>query len=193
MLPLAGVPVGPVGGAVVAATRYGHLGVPAFFVLSGYVIALTAARYPSTPATGGRFLLRRLARIAPPYWVMVGLIAAAVVGGHAAGLFRSKAVSPGQVAAHVVYAQTLLGYPPLDVAYWTLCLEAQFYLAFAAGAVVVHRLAPGLSPRGSPPSSPGRPPSIGTTPSRGRGSPGSGTSSGPGCWPTTRAGVVRRG
>ncbi|MBX6316155.1 MAG: acyltransferase [Isosphaeraceae bacterium] len=143
-IPFRGIPVGPIGSVVVTVTRYGHLGVPIFFVLSGYVIAMTASRYTFTPSAGARFVLRRLVRLAPPYWVVVGLITAAVMAGQAAGYFKHSTVTFGQVAAHLVYAQNLLGLSPLDVAYWTLCLEIQFYLVFAASAVAVHRCSPGL-------------------------------------------------
>jgi hypothetical protein len=33
-----------------------------------------------------------------------------------------------QIAAHLVYLQTLLGYEEITSVYWTLCLEVQFYL-----------------------------------------------------------------
>jgi peptidoglycan/LPS O-acetylase OafA/YrhL len=143
-IPLMGIPVGLAGAAVVWATRYGNLGVPIFFVLSGYVIAMTASRYTFTPRTGGRFLLRRLVRIAPPYWSMIALFAGTLVLGHCVGLFRNTPVTAGQVVAHLVYAQDLLGVPPLEAAYWTLCLEVQFYLVFAVSAIAVRRLSPGI-------------------------------------------------
>jgi peptidoglycan/LPS O-acetylase OafA/YrhL len=41
------------------------------------------------------------------------------------------APGPGRVLAHVSYLQDLLGVAPLNSIYWTLCIEIQFYLAFA--------------------------------------------------------------
>lgn len=138
-IPLMGIPVSKAGSMVVKVTRYGHLGVPVFFVLSGYVIAMTSARYSFDLATGSRFLLRRMVRLAPPYWAMIVLIVVTQSAGHAAGYFRNSLVTPGQVAAHLFYAQDLLGFPPLDIAYWTLCLEVQFYLVFSISAVAFHK------------------------------------------------------
>ena len=143
-IPLMGISVGPIGSVVVALTRYGYLGVPIFFVLSGYVIAMTASRYTFTPSTGARFILRRLVRIAPPYWVMVLLTAATLIAGRTAGYFKNTPVTSGQVVAHLAYAQNVLGFRALDVAYWTLCLEVQFYLVFALSAVALHRSSPRL-------------------------------------------------
>lgn len=66
-------------------------------------------------------------------------------GGHAVGLFKNTTVSFDQLLAHMVYAQEVLGYTALDVAYWTLCLEVQFYRVFTASAVAV-RAWPGSRP-----------------------------------------------
>ncbi|QEG26499.1 hypothetical protein GobsT_12390 [Gemmata obscuriglobus] len=61
------------------------------------------------------------------------------------GLFKNTTVSFDQLLAHMVYAQEVLGYTALDVAYWTLCLEVQFYRVFTASAVAV-RAWPGSRP-----------------------------------------------
>lgn len=138
-IPLMSIPVGAAGDILVAVTRYGHLGVEVFFVLSGYVIAMTAARYSFSPGVGARFVLRRLVRIVPPYWAVVGLTSATFLAGQGAGYFRNTTVTAEQVGAHLIYAQNLLGYMPLDDAYWTLCLEVQFYLVFAVSMVALAR------------------------------------------------------
>jgi peptidoglycan/LPS O-acetylase OafA/YrhL len=142
-IPLNSIPVGGVGDFIVAATRYGYLGVEVFFVLSGYVIAMTAARYAFSPRVGAKFVLRRLVRIVPPYWFVVFLTAGTLVVGKAAGYFGNTPVSTGQVAAHLVYAQDVLGYVPLDDAYWTLCLEVQFYFVFAGSMIALARFPAG--------------------------------------------------
>ncbi len=143
-IPLMRIPVGPIGSVVVTLTRYGYLGVQIFFVLSGYVIAMTASRYSFTPTAGARFVLRRLVRLAPPYWVMVGLTAGTIIAGRTAGYFKNTTVTFGQILAHLAYAQNLLGFPSLNVAFWTLCLEVQFYLVFVASVVAVRRCSPAV-------------------------------------------------
>jgi peptidoglycan/LPS O-acetylase OafA/YrhL len=138
-IPLMGIPVGPIGSVIVAFTRYGYFGVPIFFMLSGYVIAMTASRCEFTLTTGARFVLRRLVRLVPPYWVMVVLIATTILAFRAAGYFNNTTVTFGQVVAHLTYTQNVLGFQPLDIIYWTLALEVQFYFVFAVSAVIVHR------------------------------------------------------
>jgi peptidoglycan/LPS O-acetylase OafA/YrhL len=143
-IPLMRIPVGSIGQAIVSVTRYGYLGVPTFFVLSGYVIAMTAARYEFAPQTSLRFVLRRLVRLVPPYWLMVAIYVATILLGKRLGAFANTEVTAGQVAAHFGYAQHVLGFPPLDIAYWTLCLEVQFYFVFALTAFVGQRLSSGV-------------------------------------------------
>lgn len=54
---------------------YGYLGVPAFIVLSGYVLMLPLTRTPGLEFRGGvsRFLRRRAWRILPPYYAALAL------------------------------------------------------------------------------------------------------------------------
>jgi len=56
----------------------GHGGVAVFFALSGGVLALTAERVALDAAAAGRFVLRRLLRLAPPY--VVALLATVALG-----------------------------------------------------------------------------------------------------------------
>ena len=105
---------------------------------------MTAARYEFGPQTALRFVLRRLVRLVPPYWAMVAIYAATFLLGKSLGAFANTEVTAGQVAAHFGYAQHILGFPPLDIAYWTLCLEVQFYFVFAVTAVVGQRFSTGV-------------------------------------------------
>ena len=142
-IPLMRIPVGPIGSVVVTLTRYGYLGVQIFFVLSGYVIAMTASRYSFTPTAGA---------IRPP---PAGPARPALLGyGRSNGgdhncranrrvlqehdrHFRSN---PGPFGIR----ENLLGFPSLNVAFWTLCLEVQFYLVFVASVVAVRRCSPAV-------------------------------------------------
>jgi peptidoglycan/LPS O-acetylase OafA/YrhL len=110
----------------------GDLGVEVFFVVSGFVLAHSMAETDVDLRYVGRFLLRRSVRLDPPYWASMVLVVAL-------GLLSNRFVpgkafappGPGRVLAHVLYLQDLLGVPPLNSIYWTLCIEVQFYLAFA--------------------------------------------------------------
>jgi peptidoglycan/LPS O-acetylase OafA/YrhL len=52
----------------------GHLGVVVFFVISGFVMAYSLKEARPTVAFLSRFLVRRLVRLAPPYWASILLI-----------------------------------------------------------------------------------------------------------------------
>jgi peptidoglycan/LPS O-acetylase OafA/YrhL len=54
--------------------HYGNLGVPMFFVISGYCIAATAQSALERRTPLGTYFWRRFRRIYPPYWIMLGLL-----------------------------------------------------------------------------------------------------------------------
>lgn len=109
--------------------NWGNMGVPMFFVLSGFVIAMSVgARPPVSAGYLGRFALRRALRLDPPYWLSM---AAVIVIGLAAAHFIGQNVKPAtwpQVFTHLFYLQVFAGYEHILVIYWTLCYEIQFYL-----------------------------------------------------------------
>jgi peptidoglycan/LPS O-acetylase OafA/YrhL len=110
----------------------GNIGVPIFFVLSGFVIAYSLRDRAMTPANVGRFMFKRSIRLDPPYWVAIAVsigfsvLAAAVIKGRSQEQF-----SIIQIVAHLCYAQDILGLNDINIAFWTLCLEVQFYFVFA--------------------------------------------------------------
>jgi peptidoglycan/LPS O-acetylase OafA/YrhL len=112
--------------------HYGQYGVAIFFTLSGFVIAHSLYGKSITFRVFGRFMLRRSIRLDPPYWlsIIVCFAAYAINAGSADALFRS--FSAAQVIAHLLYLQDLLRFDPINNVYWTLCLEVQFYLVYAA-------------------------------------------------------------
>jgi peptidoglycan/LPS O-acetylase OafA/YrhL len=116
---------------VIRVMEYGYLGVTIFFVLSGYVMALTTHALDVDGRVAGRFLLRRLLRLTPPLYLS---IAVGVALAWIEAILRPQTAqlpSPAAVIAHLFYAQDFLGYPPINVVYWTLIVEIQFYVAFA--------------------------------------------------------------
>lgn len=114
----------------------GMLGVQLFFVLSGFLLArpwmtaaATDAPYPST----GHFFARRARRILPTYWLhlalLIGLILPALRGGFAV---LGSEVGQTNLWLHIPLLHFLhpgssssLG---LNMALWSLSIEAQFYL-----------------------------------------------------------------
>jgi peptidoglycan/LPS O-acetylase OafA/YrhL len=97
------------------ATRFGWVGVEIFFVISGFVIALSARG-----ATPGGFLKRRALRVFPALWIcsLISLVALLTTN------------SPiGELVVAFVHSITLSPRGPyVDGAVWSLIVEAVFYL-----------------------------------------------------------------
>ena len=99
-------------------TRYGDLGVDFFFMISGFVILLTASK---RDAVG--FVRSRITRLLPAFWIAVTLTALATlsIGG---GRFH---VSMGQYLANLTMLGPQLGFDYTDEVYWSLFVELKFY------------------------------------------------------------------
>jgi peptidoglycan/LPS O-acetylase OafA/YrhL len=99
--------------------RQGDLGVPVFFVLSGFAIAWSLRGVEFDLFQVGRFMLRRSIRLEPAYWVSIA-VAGALTG----------APSAWSVLLHVLYLPHIVGVAAIQGPYWSLFLEIQFYLFF---------------------------------------------------------------
>lgn len=106
------------------ATLYGYLGVNAFFVISGFVIAWTARG-----ATAARFVRGRWLRVYPTF-VFAACATALVI--LVAGNPRFRVTLP-QWLAHAFVDARRLGQPYLDGVYWSIVCELQFYAMVAIG------------------------------------------------------------
>jgi peptidoglycan/LPS O-acetylase OafA/YrhL len=113
--------------------KAGHFGVPIFFVLSGFVIALSIGNDRVTAAYTGRFALRRAIRLDLPYWASIAItLAFTAVKARMLPATGVPIATAPQVLAHMFYLQDFLGFHPINTVYWTLCFEIQFYLMFCA-------------------------------------------------------------
>jgi len=99
-------------------TRYGYLGVNLFFLISGFVILMTA-----TGKSARQFVVSRAARLYPAYWccVTLTLLATLLLGG---GRF---AVGAGQYLVNLTMVHEPLGVESVDGVYWSLLVELKFY------------------------------------------------------------------
>lgn len=99
-------------------TKYGYLGVEFFFMISGYVIFISARNRTATD-----FAVSRLVRLYPAFWTAVLFTASVAVffGG------SNMSVTPTQVIANLTMIPAALGFDYVDGVYWTLFLEIKFY------------------------------------------------------------------
>jgi peptidoglycan/LPS O-acetylase OafA/YrhL len=112
---------------------FGHLGVQLFFVISGFVIPYSMYLANYDLRNIGRFLLRRFARLEPPYLVsiIVCLVVAYAATLHPAYRGNTPSYSMPQLALHLAYLNTFFGYEWINVVYWTLAIEFQYYIIIA--------------------------------------------------------------
>jgi peptidoglycan/LPS O-acetylase OafA/YrhL len=101
---------------------YGWLGVHLFFLISGFVICLSA-----WDRTVGEFLTSRAVRLYPAYWlsVVVAVVAATFWP------FLVRDVSVESTLVNLTMFQEGVGVAPLNEVYWTLWAELRFYLIFS--------------------------------------------------------------
>ncbi|QHE85939.1 acyltransferase family protein [Hydrogenophaga sp. BPS33] len=114
---------------VYAVTAYGYVGVHLFFMISGYVIMMTAQH-----ANTRRFMASRVSRLAPALWVCVTLTALVELAVPTAPI---KPESWAQYFANLTLVPRVFDEAYMDGAYWSLAVEINFYamvaLAIATG------------------------------------------------------------
>jgi exopolysaccharide production protein ExoZ len=131
-------------GYVVPGTVYSDfLAVPVFFVISGFIMTHT------TRLSADAFLLHRVIRIVPLYWLISAFYAALVVI-----VYPLLAKQSDNIVTTTSFLSDLFFIPRLDssaaVVYpvlsvgWTLNLEMWFYLLFAVGLLISRRFAPAM-------------------------------------------------
>ncbi|WLD13478.1 acyltransferase family protein [Planctellipticum variicoloris] len=137
--------------------RHGELGVPMFFVISGFCITAAACKTLETGRTPGDFMKRRAWRIYPPFWCSIAVtVAVPFVIEFLSSLKTGTYTAPSashlnygfltysvwdwlrlttlvQVFQYVPEATSLqYKFTTINAVYWTLAIEVQFYLAMAA-------------------------------------------------------------
>lgn len=111
----------------------GWAGVQIFFVISGFIIPFAMSRAGYKIVDSGKFMLRRLVRIEPPYLISIGLVILLNYASNMAPGFKGVPYQFNlmQVISHIGYLPQHLGYNWLSPVYWSLESEFHFYIIIA--------------------------------------------------------------
>lgn len=111
-------------------TKYGWLGVHLFFIISGYVVLLSA-----NGKTIRQFFLSRVTRLYPAFWAAATLTWCFVrlCGPHPNSIFWNNdfALSIKDYLVNMTMLYGFLGSKQIDSAYWSLTVEISFYVLIA--------------------------------------------------------------
>ena len=106
----------------------GNFGVDIFFAISGFIMLSTTWSHFAQPGASKVFLVRRLVRIYPPYWlVLAPIVLTYLVASRS--LMRSHAGHSDILSSILLLPQSSTS---LLIVSWTLVFEMYFYLVFAA-------------------------------------------------------------
>lgn len=110
---------------------HGHLGVPLFFTISGFILGMPFAKFHlrnGNPVSLKKYFLRRLTRLEPPYiLIMTTLLFGAV---YVAKVF-SLTDGIENYLASIIYCHNFIfpdATPNLNAVTWSLEVEVQFYI-----------------------------------------------------------------
>ena len=103
-------------------SKYGWLGVELFFIISGFVILMSAA-----DGSLRRFVISRMVRLYPAFWACCTITFLALI------IFGAGQHPPtaGQYLINLTMFSEFLNVEPLDGSYWTLFVELRFYALVA--------------------------------------------------------------
>lgn len=122
------------------AFSHGYLGVPVFFVISGFVIATSVGNALVDKSYAENFILRRGIRLTPVYWASI--VFSFVLLALQNEFLNTTTPFPTNwgLVAHLFYLQDLFAVEPqISVVYWTLCVEIQLYVFYILSVWIAQR------------------------------------------------------
>jgi peptidoglycan/LPS O-acetylase OafA/YrhL len=107
-------------------TKYGYLAVDLFFIISGYVLAISV-RGKTLP----QFVQSRVFRLYPAYWIAC-ILSFVLIRLSAGYISDAPHVSFAQLGYNLTMFQEFFGKAPVNPVFWSLTYELSFYLLIAA-------------------------------------------------------------
>lgn len=119
---------------------YWGFGVDIFFVISGFIMVYTSADLFGRPGAWRTFLMRRVTRIVPLYWLLTTVL---LIGGAIAPRLLNVPIGDWQhILASYLFIPSLRApgeIRPVMALGWTLNMEMFFYLLFAGALLLPYR------------------------------------------------------
>ncbi len=106
---------------------FGYCGVDFFFVLSGFIIAFTSRKQVGQRGQFLPFLKRRLLRIYPIYWILIGPLILLIIAPRS----PIRTGHPSEWDEALSSLLLLFGHWNYNATSWTLTYEVFFYLVFS--------------------------------------------------------------
>lgn len=103
--------------------QYGKFGVEIFFVISGFIIPYSLYRGKYQLSDYFTFLYKRLLRLQPPY--LLALFTTLVIMYFS---YKTRHVAFPENIASITRSLVYLHFPPDNPVFWTLAVEAQYYI-----------------------------------------------------------------
>ncbi len=111
--------------------HFGWVGVEIFFIISGLVIPFSLYIKDYKLKSYGRFVLKRIIRLDPPYLLSILLaISLEAASAYLYPYYRGKpfSINPVRLLLHLGYLNAFFNYPWYNPVYWSLAIEFQYYL-----------------------------------------------------------------
>ena len=113
--------------------EWAHLGIPVFFIISGFIIPYAMYTAGYTIKNAGRFFLKRMVRMVPPAWAAILLMfgvyyGAILLSGTPIAGRDWPGLSAEAILGNLFFSFQLLGVGKYIDLFWTLEVEFQFYV-----------------------------------------------------------------
>lgn len=119
-------------------TFFGVEGVYVFFVISGFIIPYSLQRSGYTLQNAGRFLLKRLVRLHPPYLAALLLIGLTSMA-YEIWYWNDFLIDFKRILYHLVFLIPFTEMTWFNEVFWTLAIEFQYYIWMAFLFVLIAR------------------------------------------------------